>query len=62
VSLAKTLEVPLIEATKLLVDDREGYVLPATLIVAIDTVALIAKGSLLIRSTINAYITAIIEL
>ena len=61
-SLAETLEVPLVEATELLVDDREGYMPPAALAAAIDIAAPIAKGSLLTRSTINAYITAIIEL
>jgi hypothetical protein len=62
VSLAETLEVPLIEAAELLADNRKGYVPPAALIAAVDTAAPIAKGSLLMRSTINAYITAVIEL
>ena len=61
-SLAETLEVPLIKAAELLADDREGYILPTALVVAIDIVAPIAKGSLLTRSTINAYIAAVIEL
>jgi hypothetical protein len=35
---------------------------PAALAVAVDTAAPTAKGSLLTRSTIDAYITAVIEL
>jgi len=61
-SLAETLEVPLVEAAELLVNDREGYVPPAALAAAIDVAAPTAKGSLLMRSTIDAYIAAIIEL
>lgn len=61
-SLAETLEVPLIEAAELLADDREGYVPPAALAVAVDTAAPMAKGSLLTRSTVDAYIAAVIEL
>jgi hypothetical protein len=35
---------------------------PAALAVAVDVAALAAKGSLLTRSTIDAYIAAVIEL
>jgi hypothetical protein len=61
-SLAETLEVPLVEAAELLADDREGYVPPVTLAAAADAAAPAAKGSLLTRSTIDAYIAAVIEL
>jgi len=44
------------------VDDREGYVPPTALAAAVDIAAPAAKGSLLTRSTINAYIAAVIEL
>ncbi len=61
-SLAETLEVPLVEAAGLLADDREGYVPPAALATALDVAATGPQGSLLTRSTVDAYIAAVIEL
>lgn len=68
-SLANALKVPLAEAAGLLVDDREGYVPPtalAPLEEATDTTAVDAaaeaKGTLLLRGTVDAYIAAVIEL
>ena len=58
-SLAETLDVPLAEAAELLVDDREGYVPLAALLVPTTEAP---KGSLLTRGTIDAYIAAVIEL
>ena len=58
-SLAETLDVPLAEAAELLIDDREGYVLPVALLVPTTKAP---KGSLLTRGTIDAYIAAVIEL
>jgi hypothetical protein len=58
-SLAETLEVPLIEVAELLADDREDYVPPAALIPAVEASL---EGSLYTKSTVDAYIAAIIEL
>jgi hypothetical protein len=61
-SLAETLEVPLAEAAELLADDREGYVPPAALAPTTDAPTAVDEGSLLTRSTVDAYIAAVIEL
>jgi len=58
-SLAETLEVPLIKVAELLADDREDYVPPAALIPAIEASL---EGSLYTKSTVDAYIAAVIEL
>jgi hypothetical protein len=54
--------VPLADTTKLLADNREGYVLPAALAPMTAKVPKGSKGSLLTRGTIDAYIAAVIEL
>ena len=57
------MEVPLAEAAALLTDDREGYVPPAALAPAADAEAEVpAEGSLLTRSTVDAYVAAVMEL
>jgi Centromere DNA-binding protein complex CBF3 subunit, domain 2/Transcriptional activator of glycolytic enzymes len=61
-SLAEALDVPLTDAAELLADDREGYVPPAALAPATEAPTDAAKGSLLTRGTIDAYIAAVIEL
>jgi hypothetical protein len=61
-TLAETLEVPLAAAAKLLADDREGYVLPAALAPATEALVAPDEGSLLTKSTVDAYIAAVIEL
>ena len=61
-SLAETLEVPLAEAAELLADDREGYVPPAALAPTTNAPTAVDEGSLLTRSTVDAYIAAVIEL
>jgi hypothetical protein len=53
------LEVPLAEVAELLADDREGYVPPAALAPAIEAAP---EGSLFTKSTVDAYIAAVIEL
>jgi Centromere DNA-binding protein complex CBF3 subunit, domain 2 len=67
--LAETVQVPLIEAVKLLMDDREDYVPPAALVPppgagadADGTSETPEDGSLLTKSTIEAYVSAVIEL
>jgi hypothetical protein len=65
IALAETLEVPLAEATELLANDREGYVPPIALAPAIEappTASNSNEGSLLTKSTVDAYIAAVIEL
>jgi hypothetical protein len=47
---------------KLLADDREGYVPPAALAPPAAATDADEKGSLLIKSTVDAYITAVLEL
>ena len=65
-SLAETLDVTLAEAAELLADDREGYILPVALAPATEEATeeaiAAAKGSLLVRATVDVYIAAIIEL
>ncbi|KFZ02293.1 hypothetical protein V500_00289 [Pseudogymnoascus sp. VKM F-4518 (FW-2643)] len=63
-TLAETLEVPLAEVAELLADDRQGYVAPVGLIEATElpTAAALAEGSLLTKSTVDAYIAAVLEL
>ena len=61
-TLAKVLEVPLTDAVALLADDREGYVPPAALARAAGAPAASDEGSLLTKSTVDAYIAAVIEL
>ncbi|KAG7120277.1 hypothetical protein HYQ44_004773 [Verticillium longisporum] len=56
---AEALEVPLAEAAELLADDCEGYVPPTALAPATTDPA---QGSLLTKSTVDAYIAAVIEL
>ena len=58
-ALADTLEVPLAEAAELLTDDREGYVPPVALAPATEAPT---EGSLLTRSTVDAYVAAVMEL
>jgi hypothetical protein len=53
------LEVLLAEVTELLADDHKGYVPPVALAPAIEAAL---EGSLFTKSTINAYITAVIKL
>jgi hypothetical protein len=57
-SLAETLEVPLAEVAELLANDREDYVLPTALALAANA----KEGPLFTKSTIDAYIAAVIEL
>jgi hypothetical protein len=59
--LAEALEVPLTEAAELLVEDREDYTPPPTLVSAIAATPP-PEGSLLTRGTIDAYIAAVLEL
>lgn len=63
-TLAETLEVPLAKAAELLADDRQGYVAPAGLIEATELpiAAALGEGSLLTKSTVDAYIAAVLEL
>ena len=61
-SLVEILDVFLADAAELLVDDREGYVLPTALAPMIAKAPKGAKGSLLTRGTIDTYVAAIIEL
>ena len=61
-TLAETLEVPLAEVAELLADDREGYVPPAALARAAGAPAASGEGSLLTKSTVDAYIAAVIKL
>jgi hypothetical protein len=56
-TLAKALEVPLTDAVALLADDREGYVPPPALELAAP-----AEGALFTKSTVNAYVAAVLEL
>jgi hypothetical protein len=63
--LAEALEVPLSEIAELLADDREGYVPPVALLPAGGGSAEAqeaVEGALLSRSTIDAYVAAVIEL
>jgi hypothetical protein len=66
-ALSKTLEVPLAEAVELLVDDRDGYIPPASLarVTAMDEEEDKDdkdEGTLLSRGTVDAYVVAVIEL
>jgi hypothetical protein len=62
-TLAETLEVPLADVAELLADDREGYVPPVALAArATEAPAALGEGSLLTKSTVDAYIAAVIEL
>ena len=54
--------MPLADVAELLADDREGYVPPAALAQAAEVPAAPDEGSLLTKSTIDAYIAAVIEL
>ena len=54
--------MPLADVAELLTDDREGYVPPAALAQAAEVPAAPDEGSLLTKSTIDAYIAAVIEL
>ena len=58
-SLAETLEVPVTNVIELLTDDHEGYV---PLVALSQAVRIALEGTLYTKGTINAYITAIIEL
>jgi hypothetical protein len=61
-ALAETLELPLAEVAELLADDREGYVPPTALAPATEVPAAPDEGSLLTKSTVDAYVAAVIEL
>jgi hypothetical protein len=64
-TLAKALEVPLTDAVALLADDREGYMPPPALELAAQGAgapAAPAKGALFTKSTVDAYIAAVLEL
>jgi hypothetical protein len=67
-TLAEALKVPLTDAVALLVDDREGYVPPpvpelvAEAAAAAAASAEDAEGALFTRSTVDAYVAAILEL
>jgi hypothetical protein len=64
-TLAKALKVPLTDAVALLADDREGYVpLPALELAtqAARAPATPTEGALFTKSTVNAYVAAILEL
>jgi hypothetical protein len=54
--------VPLANIAKLLADDRKGYVPPTTLTPPAAATDTDEKRSLLTKSTVNAYITAVLEL
>lgn len=51
--------MPLTEVAELLADDREGYVPPAALAPAVEAGP---EGFLFTKSTVDAYIAAVIEL
>ena len=65
-TLAADLQLPLAEAAKLLADDREDYIAPASLIptrgVQPDLDPEVPAGPLLTQGTVDAYIAAVIEL
>jgi hypothetical protein len=62
-TLAEALEVPLTDAVALLADDREGYAPPPALELAVELATPTpAEGSLFIRSTVDAYVAAVLEL
>jgi hypothetical protein len=64
-TLAKALEVPLTDAVALLADDREGYVpLPALELAtqAAGAPAAPVEGALFTKSTVDAYVAAVLEL
>jgi hypothetical protein len=64
-TLAKALEVPLTDAVALLADDCEGYVPPPALELAMQAAGAPAtpvEGALFTKSTVDAYVTAILEL
>jgi hypothetical protein len=61
-ALAETLEVPLTEATELLADNREDYVPPLALAPAVEATMAPPEGSLLTKSTVDAYVAAVIKL
>lgn len=66
-SLAAALEVPLAEVASLLADDREGYVPPVALAPALEQEQEQepdpeTEGSLYTKSTVDAYVAAVIEL
>jgi hypothetical protein len=61
-SLAQTLEVPLVDVAELLAEDREDYVPPAALVQELGAASGKEEGSLLTKSTVDAYIAAVIEL
>jgi hypothetical protein len=64
-TLAKALEVPLMDAITLLVDDREGYMPLLALELAAQGArapAMLIEGALFTKGTVNAYIAAVLEL
>jgi hypothetical protein len=61
-TLAEALDVPLADMAELLADDREGYVPPAALAPPAAATDADEKGSLLTKSTVDAYIAAVLEL
>ena len=64
-ALAITLGVPVAEAAQILANDREGYILPstvATVTAAGGSAGNGKEGNLFTKSTVNAYIAAVIEL
>lgn len=61
-ALAETLEVPLTEAVTLLANDRMDYIPPAGLAPSTAEDEDDSEGSLLVKSTVDAYVAAVIEL
>jgi hypothetical protein len=61
-TLAEALDVPLADMAELLADDREGYVPPAALAPPAAAIDADEEGSLLTKSTVDAYIAAVLEL
>jgi len=64
-ALATTLGVPVTEAAQILANDREGYILPltvATVTAAGGSASNGKEGNLFTKSTVDAYIAAVIEL
>ena len=60
-ALTVTLAVPVTEAAQILADNRKSYILPSTIATATGTNDA-KEGTLFTKSTVDAYITAVMEL
>ena len=60
-ALTVTLAVPVTETAQILANDRKSYILPSTIATVTGT-GDAEEGTLFTKSTVNAYITAVMEL